>query len=202
MCVRWFLGSLFAAFSEARFRELAKAARSPQRHFRLAFFAVLPRGTTHYDSCAGKHKSPQQGLLYSAMSRGNAASDPQRRRKVNRSRQVPSIPLNQAVYAPGRNRTCDLALRRRALYPLSYRRSGAKSSGGSSGVIGAPGSRLGVRLTPSGRVRSSARQPAIANTQTAAALGQTARGCQPSSAPPTAGPRMPPTLQDIEPSAK
>ena len=25
-------------------------------------------------------------------------------------------------YAPGRNRTCDLALRRRALYPLSYRR--------------------------------------------------------------------------------
>ena len=24
--------------------------------------------------------------------------------------------------APGRNRTCDLALRRRALYPLSYRR--------------------------------------------------------------------------------
>src|SRR5438034_3529980 len=50
MCVRWFLGSFFAAFSEARFRELAKAARSPQRHFRLAFFAVLPRGqhtTTH-----------------------------------------------------------------------------------------------------------------------------------------------------------
>src|SRR5919198_287233 len=26
--------------------------------------------------------------------------------------------------APGRNRTCDLALRRRALYPLSYRRGG------------------------------------------------------------------------------
>src|SRR6266576_4494177 len=25
-------------------------------------------------------------------------------------------------YAPGRNRTCDLALRRRTLYPLSYRR--------------------------------------------------------------------------------
>ena len=24
------------------------------------------------------------------------------------------------AYAPGRNRTCDLALRRRALYPLSY----------------------------------------------------------------------------------
>ena len=38
--------------------------------------------------------------------------------------------------APGRNRTCDLALRRRALYPLSYRRSGAKSSGGVSGVTG------------------------------------------------------------------
>ena len=28
--------------------------------------------------------------------------------------------------APGRNRTCDLALRRRALYPLSYRRSGGQ----------------------------------------------------------------------------
>jgi hypothetical protein len=27
--------------------------------------------------------------------------------------------------APGRNRTCDLALRRRALYPLSYGRGGA-----------------------------------------------------------------------------
>jgi hypothetical protein len=26
-------------------------------------------------------------------------------------------------YAPGRNRTCDLALRRRTLYPLSYRRA-------------------------------------------------------------------------------
>ena len=25
-------------------------------------------------------------------------------------------------FAPGRNRTCDLALRRRALYPLSYGR--------------------------------------------------------------------------------
>src|SRR6185437_13115844 len=29
--------------------------------------------------------------------------------------------------APGRNRTCDLALRRRALYPLSYRRVGTTS---------------------------------------------------------------------------
>ena len=28
------------------------------------------------------------------------------------------------VNAPGRNRTCDLALRRRTLYPLSYRREG------------------------------------------------------------------------------
>src|SRR5262249_7207915 len=28
-------------------------------------------------------------------------------------------------HAPGRNRTCDLALRRRALYPLSYRRGAA-----------------------------------------------------------------------------
>ena len=40
----------------------------------------------------------------------------------------------KASHAPGRNRTCDLALRRRALYPLSYRRSGAKSSGGVIGV--------------------------------------------------------------------
>src|SRR3954449_5903486 len=30
-------------------------------------------------------------------------------------------------YAPGRNRTCDLALRRRALYPLSYWRQGEAS---------------------------------------------------------------------------
>jgi hypothetical protein len=30
--------------------------------------------------------------------------------------------------APGRNRTCDLALRRRALYPLSYRRRRAQST--------------------------------------------------------------------------
>jgi hypothetical protein len=32
------------------------------------------------------------------------------------------IPAQGEVDAPGRNRTCDLALRRRALYPLSYRR--------------------------------------------------------------------------------
>ena len=37
---------------------------------------------------------------------------------------APRNPCNGAVYAPGRNRTCDLALRRRALYPLSYRRGG------------------------------------------------------------------------------
>jgi hypothetical protein len=43
-------------------------------------------------------------------------------RVVNRSRQQPSNPWSEAVYAPGRNRTCDLALRRRTLYPLSYRR--------------------------------------------------------------------------------
>src|SRR6266568_9194580 len=35
---------------------------------------------------------------------------------------------NQSADAPGRNRTCDLALRRRALYPLSYRRRGRKGS--------------------------------------------------------------------------
>src|SRR5437867_4233088 len=29
-------------------------------------------------------------------------------------------------YAPGRNRTCDLALRRRTLYPLSYRRGASR----------------------------------------------------------------------------
>ena len=48
------------------------------------------------------------------------------RRTVNRSRQHSRIPFNEAVYAPGRNRTCDLALRRRTLYPLSYRRVLAK----------------------------------------------------------------------------
>jgi hypothetical protein len=32
-------------------------------------------------------------------------------------------PSGTGGIAPGRNRTCDLALRRRALYPLSYRRS-------------------------------------------------------------------------------
>ena len=30
-----------------------------------------------------------------------------------------------ALDAPGRNRTCDLVLRRHALYPLSYGREGA-----------------------------------------------------------------------------
>src|SRR5262245_61344498 len=34
------------------------------------------------------------------------------------------IAASQSRYAPGRNRTCDLALRRRTLYPLSYRREG------------------------------------------------------------------------------
>lgn len=33
-------------------------------------------------------------------------------------------PIHAALHAPGRNRTCDLALRRRALYPLSYWRRG------------------------------------------------------------------------------
>jgi L-Ala-D/L-Glu epimerase / N-acetyl-D-glutamate racemase len=46
---------------------------------------------------------------------------------VNRSRQPHRVPRNGAVYAPGRNRTCDLALRRRTLYPLSYRRVGTTS---------------------------------------------------------------------------
>lgn len=35
-----------------------------------------------------------------------------------------AFPRNEALHAPGRNRTCDLALRRRTLYPLSYRREG------------------------------------------------------------------------------
>ncbi len=34
-----------------------------------------------------------------------------------------SASFQRVENAPGRNRTCDLALRRRALYPLSYRRS-------------------------------------------------------------------------------
>ena len=46
-------------------------------------------------------------------------------RVVNRSRQPLRFPCSGAVYAPGRNRTCDLALRRRTLYPLSYRRARA-----------------------------------------------------------------------------
>jgi hypothetical protein len=49
---------------------------------------------------------------------------------VNRSRQPLPSPCSQAVYAPGRNRTCDLALRRRTLYPLSYRREEASLSTG------------------------------------------------------------------------
>jgi hypothetical protein len=59
---------------------------------------------------------------------GHAERDVRRERIVNRSRGARRIWLNEAVYAPGRNRTCDLALRRRALYPLSYRRGAAKSS--------------------------------------------------------------------------
>ena len=34
----------------------------------------------------------------------------------------PELLSHAGRYAPGRNRTCDLALRRRALYPLSYGR--------------------------------------------------------------------------------
>src|SRR5947207_1769615 len=42
-------------------------------------------------------------------------------------------------YAPGRNRTCDLALRRRALYPLSYwRRGSGQSTGGRALVRSGP----------------------------------------------------------------
>src|SRR4051812_16929291 len=36
----------------------------------------------------------------------------------------------QRPNAPGRNRTCDLALRRRTLYPLSYRREEASLATG------------------------------------------------------------------------
>jgi hypothetical protein len=40
-----------------------------------------------------------------------------------RSRQIERpFGSNRGIDAPGRNRTYDLALRRRALYPLSYRR--------------------------------------------------------------------------------
>jgi hypothetical protein len=41
----------------------------------------------------------------------------------DRSRQIERpFGSNRRIDAPGRNRTYDLALRRRALYPLSYRR--------------------------------------------------------------------------------
>ena len=36
--------------------------------------------------------------------------------------------------APGRNRTCDLALRRHSLYPLSYRGQELKAGGFASGL--------------------------------------------------------------------
>jgi hypothetical protein len=42
---------------------------------------------------------------------------------TNRSREIDRpFASNRGIDAPGRNRTYDLALRRRALYPLSYRR--------------------------------------------------------------------------------
>ena len=51
-----------------------------------------------------------------ALSRPSDTTDP-------RFQAVPAWPA--ALNAPGRNRTCDLALRRRALYPLSYGRLGS-----------------------------------------------------------------------------
>ncbi len=62
-----------------------------------------------------------------------------------------------ARYAPGRNRTCDLALRRRALYPLSYGRGGAASVVDGGGALAfAAGGRLcrpGGQLRVGGRCR-------------------------------------------------
>src|SRR5207302_5572682 len=45
-----------------------------------------------------------------------------RRRRSRRKSSCPRSGRTSGGDAPGRIRTCDLALRRRALYPLSYRR--------------------------------------------------------------------------------
>ncbi len=50
----------------------------------------------------------------------------ERRLQGSSSAREPS-PLREPRDAPGRNRTCDLVLRRHALYPLSYGRAGATS---------------------------------------------------------------------------
>jgi integrase len=71
----------------------------------------------------GNLKAAQKLLGHSSITtRRDHASRHGRGRKVNRSRQPSRAPAVQADHAPGRNRTYDLALRRRALYPLSYRR--------------------------------------------------------------------------------
>ena len=65
---------------------------------------------------------------------GTSTSSPKRCAGGARRPKGESLPpsstdsASQAVHAPGRNRTCDLALRRRALYPLSYRRGTIKCS--------------------------------------------------------------------------
>ena len=63
---------------------------------------------------------------------------------------------DDAVYAPGRNRTCDLALRRRTLYPLSYRREGVSLAADPLVPGGAFIDRSTCRRRPGSRRRGSA----------------------------------------------
>src|SRR5215213_481072 len=147
--------------------------------------ASTPRTGTSRPSqnCSGIRPSRRPPTSTSTGTSRSLRQPSARFRRARNSESFPpsfqQIPANRGGDAPGRNRTCDLALRRRALYPLSYRRSWAKSSGGVSGVTG---SGLGVRRTPFGSRRSGARQATAEKRQTAAATGHTARGCQSRSA--------------------
>ena len=70
----------------------------------------------------------ERSYLHPSARSGDLARPDDRKRRSKRcfspptSRAASRCRRALARIAPGRNRTCDLALRRRALYPLSYRR--------------------------------------------------------------------------------
>src|SRR3954470_12738333 len=80
------------------------------------------RGST---DLAGRGRVYRFGEIRGSTGRSTGRAFPTRAAPMNRI--TMRKPLAAAVRnAPGRNRTCDLALRRRALYPLSYWRGEAQ----------------------------------------------------------------------------
>jgi hypothetical protein len=107
------------------------------------FHAVVTHGGEVFENTFNSKEGPIQIIQHvvftptrtatsesTGRSRRSATAEAHRGYSRDPARTAPRYGDLVCTNAPGRNRTCDLALRRRALYPLSYRRSEGQSSRG------------------------------------------------------------------------